>query len=573
MQRVKTRQGIAIFTAECSHTFHFHCIATHVNKQQILLCPVCSRNWKELPSFSIHNDNDIKKSSVENRAYKHTADIRTRALKVYSDDEPLMSPTSVARFNPILESDGNEELSEESFEFQGFHVNPVRNPLFSPGTRDIEMSLLPEAAIMAANRNYETYAVVLKVKVPPCRTLVCRAPIDLVMLLDVGGTEASSKLQMIKRSMRRVISSLGSTDRLSIVAFSLGSKRLFPLRRMTSSGQRSALRIVDALAATDESQGACFKNDALKKAVKVLEDRRQKNPTASIVLLSDGENECIAHPLSVGRRSCVLSTRFPHLEIPVHSVRIPDGESTFDNGRSDDSFAKYLNGLLNLVAQDLRLQLRVVSRPVPVEIAAVYSISGGPTAIRAGLARLGDLSVDEERELLVELKVPAASAGSHHVLSVRSSFRDPSTQELIYPKEQALLIPRPHAVRSSDPKIERLRSLHVTARAIAESRQLAEHCDLSGAGYLLSSARALLLQSASKSAEEYLRWLEVELAELQRRRQQLQRQSQSNNRAEKLEALTPTSAWRAAERLAKVAIMRKSMNRVSDLHGFENARF
>ncbi|CAL5404708.1 unnamed protein product [Camellia sinensis] len=42
---------------------------------------------------------------------------------------------------------------------------------------------------------------------------------------------------------------------------------------------------------------------------------------------------------------------------------------------------------------------------------------------------------------------------------------------------------------------------------------------------------------------------------------------------EKGEPLTPTSAWRAAERLAKVAIMRKSLNRVSDLHGFENARF
>ena len=39
------------------------------------------------------------------------------------------------------------------------------------------------------------------------------------------------------------------------------------------------------------------------------------------------------------------------------------------------------------------------------------------------------------------------------------------------------------------------------------------------------------------------------------------------------EPLTPTSAWRAAKKLAKVAIMKKSMNRVSDLHGFENARF
>lgn len=39
------------------------------------------------------------------------------------------------------------------------------------------------------------------------------------------------------------------------------------------------------------------------------------------------------------------------------------------------------------------------------------------------------------------------------------------------------------------------------------------------------------------------------------------------------EPLTPTSAWRAAERLAKVATLKKSLNKVSDLHGFENARF
>ncbi|KAI9111495.1 hypothetical protein K1719_017185 [Acacia pycnantha] len=573
-QNVKAGQGTAIFTAECSHTFHFHCVASHVNKQQILLCPVCNASWKELPLFSMHHVNHYKKTSEENRAHKLDGEIRAKALKVYSDDEPLMSPTPVACFNPILESDENDEVSEEeSKEFQGFNVNPVRNPLFSPENRDFEMSLLPEAAIMAANRNYETYCVVLKVKAPPFPTLACRAPIDLVVVLDVGGIMASSRLQIIKRSMRVVISSLGSNDRLSIVTFSSGSKRLFPLRRMTGSGQRSARRIVDTLAASDESrEGACFKNDALKKSAKVLEDRREKNPVASIVLLSDGKNECITNPLFEEERPRVSSTRLPHLDIPVHSVRLPDGDGTFDQAQPHYLFAKYLNGLLNLVAQDLRLQLRVVSRPVPVEIAAVYSISGGPTAIGAGLARVGDLYADEERELLVELKVPAASAGSHHVLTVRSSYRDPSTQELIYPKEQALLIPRPHAVRSSDPKIERLRNLHVTARAIAESRRLAEHCDLSGAGYLLSSARALLLQSASNSSV-YLQRLEAELAELQRLRQKVHSQSQRNNRVEKLESLTPTSAWRAAERLAKVAIMRKSMNRVSDLHGFENARF
>jgi hypothetical protein len=38
---------------------------------------------------------------------------------VYNDDEPLMSPTSDARFNPIPESDENEEDESGAVEFRG----------------------------------------------------------------------------------------------------------------------------------------------------------------------------------------------------------------------------------------------------------------------------------------------------------------------------------------------------------------------------------------------------------------------------------------------------------------------
>ncbi|CAJ1931186.1 unnamed protein product [Sphenostylis stenocarpa] len=547
MQSVRSGQGTAIFTAECSHTFHFPCI---VKKHPILTCPVCNTSWKELPVLSIHhNDNSNKKT-----------------FKVYNDDEPLMSPTSLSRFNPIPESDNEEEEDNSNTEFQGFNVNPLPNLSSSPVLRrNLELSLLPEAAIVAANRNYETYVVVLKLKPPHAPKPPRRAPIDLVAVLDVGGAMSGHKLRLLKNSMRQVISSLRPTDRLSIVAFSAGSKRLLPLRRMTGGGQRSARRIIDALAAIDQSrEGTPVKNDAVKKAAKVLEDRREKNGVASIIVLSDIPDSRAGH--NIHKPSLVSTTRLTHLEVPVHAVRL--GESP--HALSDDALAKFIGGLFNVVAQDVRIQLEVVSRSRAVEIAGVYSLAGRPVSLGSNWIRLGDLYAEEERELLVELKVPAVSAGSHHVLTVRSSYRDPLTRESLNPVEQAMLVPRPHTVRSSCPKIERLRNLHVTARAVAESTRLAEHNDLSGARHLLSSARALLIQSM-KPDEEFLRWLEAEEADLQRRRQ---RPTRGNSRAEeKVEPLTPTSAWRAAERLAKVAIMRKSMNRVSDLHGFENARF
>ncbi|XP_030515278.1 E3 ubiquitin-protein ligase WAVH1-like [Rhodamnia argentea] len=579
LQSVKTGQGTAIFTAECAHTFHFPCVAAHVRKHRVLACPVCNACWKEIPLLETHKiDGDHAGSKIANA--------KPKPLRVYNDDESLLSPCSVSRFNTIPESDESNEddqQREEDVEFQGFCVgSSAASPLSrmrlsdeEKNGRTVEVSLLPEAAVISANKSYGTCAVVLKVKAPAAagKAASARAPIDLVTVLDVSASMTGEKLLMMKRAMRLVISSLGETDRLSIVAFSTTSKRLLPLKRMTMTGRRSARRIVDAIGCTGQ---AGVVNDALRKAAKVLEDRRERNPAATIMLLSDGQDQRVHANAAKQRRnsSIVSSTRFG--DIPVHAVGFCDPcGSASSHAAQDESFARCLSGLMCVVVHDLKLQLGFISGSDRVEITAVYSLMGRPASLGSGLIRVGDLFAEEERELLVELRL----SGSHHVMSVGSSYRDPLTHELVYSREQPIPVPRPQAVRSSSPhSIQRLKNLHVTARAIAESRRLAERSDASGAYHLLSSARALVAQSGLTSADEFLRCLEAELRELQRQRQAQRgraagRRDPAGGAGEKPEPLTPTSAWRAAERLAKVAIMRKSMNRVSDLHGFENARF
>lgn len=372
----------------------------------------------------------------------------------------------------------------------------------------------------------------------------------------------------MKRAMRLVISSLSSADRLSIVAFSAVSKRLLPLRKMTTNGRRSARRIIDGLAILEGTSSA---SDALKKAAKVLKDRRERNPVSSIMLLSDSYDiRSSSHQRR--RSSFVSSTRYGNLDFSVHSI----GFNLDGDAPTEDAFAKCVVGLLSVVVQDLRLQLGFVSGSAPAEIAAAYSYTPRPDAVGSKTPHVGDLYSEEEKELLVELKVPSSAAGSQHVMSVRYIYRDPSTQEVIYGREQALLVPQPRAFRSSAPSIQRLRNLFLSTRALVESRRLIERNDLTGARHMLSSARALLLQSSSASAEEFISGLEAELTELQNQNQGCSSIFSGREMAfvdEKGEPLTPTSAWKAAERLAKVAIMRKSLNRVSDLHGFEDARF
>ncbi|KAG2308067.1 hypothetical protein Bca4012_082888 [Brassica carinata] len=539
-QSVKPGQGTAIFTAECSHTFHFPCVTSRAaaDHNRLVSCPVCGSSL--LPETRNYG----KPGSQTGQ--------ETSRLRVYNDDEPLItSPMSPAGFHTILESDENEDG-----EFTGFSVNtpsPLTAKLLTDHSlRNVEVKLSPEAAIVAAVKGYETYSVVMKVKSPPfptARGVPRRSPVDLVTVIDVSG-----RIESLKRTMRLLISSLRETDRLSIVAFSSSSKRLLPLRRMTANGRRSARRIVDIISGAGVActGGGITANDALKKAVKVLEDRRQKNPFATVFVLTDRQ----AH-----------QAQLAHSKIPVVWL------GAWEHVVSEDAFARSINGYLSLSVQDLGLSLGLVSGSGQGEITAVYSLSGRPAWLGTGTVRLGDMYAGEERALLVEIKAPVSPSSttsrSHRILTVRSRYVDPATQEIRNPEDRALLIPHPLTVRSSsNPNIARLRNLHVSTRAVAESRRLIERNNYSGAERLLTSARALLVQYGLSSTDTCLLGLEAELADLNGVRGR-----HLTSSTESLEPLTPTSAWKAAERLAKVAKMRKHMNRVSDLHGFENARF
>lgn len=480
-------------------------------------------------------------------------------LKIYDDDEPLASLTPKARFNPIPETD--ENCDEDSIvEFQGFHINGRSNSPVGIHAKDVDVRLLPETAVISSSRNYETHAIVLRAKAPPMpEKSQGRAPIDLVTVVDVSRKMSTEKIQMMKRTMRLIISSLSPSDRLSIVAFSSYSKRLLPLKRMTTTGQRAARRIVEAMAVLEGSSNA---SDAVRKAAKVLEDRRHKNAAASIILLSDVPDQS----------SHVSSTRYSHshLDVALHTVKF----TMYD----DHTVVKSIGSLLDVVVQDLHLQLRFGSGTPPAEITAVYSYTPKPIALGSGKIRIGELCANEERELLIEMKVPSSAVGVHQVLSVHCSYRESVTQEIIYCKEQRLIIPAPNptSVRSPATTIQRLRNRFVTTRALAESRRLTARNDIIGAYHVLISARALIHQTTSASTNEFATSLEAELIDLQRRRVALAGNASVETAAavdDKAEPLTPTSAWRVAEKLAKVAIMRKSLNRVSDLHGFEDARF
>ncbi|XP_014503776.1 uncharacterized protein LOC106764074 [Vigna radiata var. radiata] len=571
---VKTGQGTAIYTAECGHAFHFPCVVSHARSH---VCPVCRATWNEVP---LHQ-NDAVLRTVQTANQKPLAPLFSQSVASYDDDEPL--PTSLTcstQIVPIPEADESshedEDENDDASDFPGFSLHPYPQSSLrrNAESKTVRVKLMHECAIISVSPNFETRALVLRVKAPaPSPPLRRRQAMDLVAVLDVGNGMNGAKFNVLKRVMRLLVSSLGAADRLAVVASSADSKRLLPLRRMTAQGQRTARRVVDGVVC---GQGSGVGEEAIKKAGKILEDRRERNPVARILLLSNGDHNSMSNNQ---RRSLsyASSIGFDCVEVPVHSSGFDKKTTGLTTEPFEDDFIPYINRILSVAVQDLRIRLGFSA---PAEIRAVYSCSGGPTALNANSARLGDLYGEEEKELLVEVRVPTLALGNHHVLTVQCFNKDPASQKFVYSAEHPFTVVPPKSSFPCGGRVERLRNVFITSRAVAESRRMAKHKEFLSAHHLLASARALLVQFSS--AEEYVRSLDAELAELQWRRQHRETvgTGRSGERERDLrlvddggEMLTPTSAWRAAEKLAKMARMKKSLNKVGDLHGFENARF
>nr|CAB3499455.1 unnamed protein product [Digitaria exilis] len=294
---MKSGHGQALFTAECSHKFHFQCISSNVQHGN-KICPICRALWKELPfqgplaADAAHGTARVNPSHGTARvnpsgwaqAGMLSANpldaipvFRTPASAMYSDDEPInLQPETAVDGG----RDGNENETPASLEI----------------TTDTEFPAVQESVAQ------ESFAILIHLKAPHApASMDTRAPLDLVTVLDVSGSMVGMKLELLKRAMAFVIQNLRPSDRLSVIAFSSAAWRLFPLRKMTPFGQEQSLQSVDSLVANGGTNIA----DGLWKASRVMEDRQARNPVSSIIILSDGSGGYVSGVDADGRRGFV----------------------------------------------------------------------------------------------------------------------------------------------------------------------------------------------------------------------------------------------------------------------------
>ncbi|KAJ7566596.1 hypothetical protein O6H91_02G110600 [Diphasiastrum complanatum] len=658
LESIKQGQGHALFTAECTHTFHFSCIAANVRHGNFF-CPVCRAKWKEVPWQAplikgVHEEraavrrldreaqrlsqqrdaeNDPTRSESSFQILPHANANRQRYQlttpsepNVFDDDEPLNEGTASEELlerldngQTILCEERNSQESESMDIMAISRSNQAGHTVEADGERHgldaqenieaiekpalcareegkeykIEMTAYVEMESVLYSQARDNFTVLVHLKSPAAkrgtssilanqldeehestlqpspRSQNCvdgllesspctdsRTPIDLVTVLDVSGSMSGGKLRLLKRAMAFLISNLRSEDRLSVIAFSSSAKRVLPLRRMVEPGRQSALRAVDSLI----SAGGTNIAEGLAKGAKVLEDRRVRNPVASIILLSDGQDmhgfnmhRELSSPHLRGRsnhqklllpiRQC---TRQGHPRIPVHTfglgtdhdatvmhsiAQISGGTYSFIQTEAavQDAFAQCIGGLLSVVVQDI--EVKISSGMDKIQLKKLHAGSYDNSindSCDTGLVKLGDLYADEERDILVDLRLPAVDKAPMEkqskmvILKVQCTYKNPVSRRSFFISMPEISVSRPIYVfkeqLTASVEVDSQRNRLLTAQSIADAGEMADRGDIAGAQRALQLAKTALRESVAWQAGDQLsKALDTELFEIQTR--------------------------------------------------------
>ncbi|KAK4769025.1 hypothetical protein SAY86_027175 [Trapa natans] len=550
LNKIKQGGEHAIFTAECSHSFHFHCIASSVRHGN-QICPVCRAKWKDIPSLAPSLDppprqrRGLTNSADWNfRDDASIANVRHLPPQAQRDpNRPNVMPAFQATEPAIYDDD--ESLNHHQPEKSSSDQIPEDSSYGSA----IEIRTYPEVSAVPWAQSYDSFTILAHLKAIPA-SKSCpqtpRAAVDLVTVLDISGSMAGTKLALLKRAMGFVIQNLSSTDRLSVIAFSSTARRLFPLLRMTDTGRQQALQAVNSLMANGGTNIA----EGLRKGAKVMSDRKQKNPVASIILLSDGQDTCTFNSSSNTNSKANYQLLLPlsihgdgvtGFQIPVHTFGFgSDHDASSMHSISEtsggtfsfieteaamqDAFAQCIGGLLSVVVQDLQVIIESAHQSVRLSLLRGGSYPNCVSADgRSGVIDVGDLYADEERDFLISVNLPVEVSGFETcLLKVKCVYKDPLTKEISTVEDGEVRVNRPETAGEEAAtvsiEVDRQKNRLQAALAMSQAREAAEQGDLSTASSIIENCRHILGNSVStKSGDMLCFGLDNELKEMQER--------------------------------------------------------
>ena len=288
---------------------------------------------------------------------------------------------------------------------------------------------------LSINPRYETIGIdVDKSSTQFCATVTARnlpedddstrAPVDIVVALDVSGSMHGSKLDLCKTTLSLLLRELSSSDRFGLVTFGTNVILEIPVRKLTSVHRDDALAKIKRL----NTHGCTNMSGGIGMAAKEIRSIEFPHSVQTIFLLTDGHaNEGISDREGIVKvtKGCLGVNQNGFSNIPVHCFgygndhdheMLRDIAGATEGGTyyyvdSDSNvssaFGDALGGVLSVVAQNVSVSLKVpqASSDVGVIISKVYHDQATKNSDGSFTVPLNDFYAEESRDIVFDVSI------------------------------------------------------------------------------------------------------------------------------------------------------------------------
>jgi len=343
-----------------------------------------------------------------------------------------------------------------------------------------------------------------------------RSPVDVVCAVDVSGSMAGVKLQLVTRSLEFMVSVLKPTDRLAVVVFSDGARLCFPFVNLTELGKKTALDSIRSIRASGQTNISA----GLHMALDLVKQTPSSANVSSVVLFTDGyanvgitkiEPLCASikdRIAAIDDTACSINAMgFGNHDAEFLTAIAEEGMGMFYYVDKPDSiataFGDVIGGLLSVVAQKVKITLEaaddsVVIESVPTGYTKTNPIPGKTSTV---CISLGDLLSEDKKDFVVFLKLsPHYTSAIQSLLKVTVSYHNliSDTNEL---STMDIKIARPKASEiTAEQKIPNVGVLRQTRRiqtAVA-MKQALQHYNANN----VHAAKKVILTAMTTLAKE-----------------------------------------------------------------------
>lgn len=297
-----------------------------------------------------------------------------------------------------------------------------------------------------------------------------RAPIDIVVALDISGSMSGRKLDLCKETISLLLRELSPQDRFGLITFGSDTHTVIPVRKLSLVNKDSILTKIRALS----TSGMTNLSGGIGLAAQELQAVELPHEVRTIFLLTDGRaNVGISNKNDIVSltKGCLRSS-IQNRTISIHCFGYGadhDGEMLRDISQATEggtycfvekdsdvssAFGNALGGILSVVAQNVSVSINIANEAKEHGITINHIKYDKDKVVEQSdgsyLVRIGDFYAEESRDVLFETTLALSSqfqlqdstmALPHVMVSV--SYLDAINKKLVNGRPITKCIERP----------------------------------------------------------------------------------------------------------------------------------